>query len=137
MSMLTLSSEGTARLYRRDVRMDGTYGPAHGGWADLPELDSDVGIGTTRDAGSGTGTVAPRPGHRSDAHGQRGPLVWSAGLPGRRWPAVALVGSYELLMMVIRGSQAVPDRLPSKAEARDSLQEQARLGKAEVLIQVT
>lgn len=25
------------------------------------------------------------------------------------WPAVALVGSYELLMMVIRGSQAVAD----------------------------
>src|SRR5580704_3394482 len=25
------------------------------------------------------------------------------------WPALALVGSYELLMMVIRGSRAVPD----------------------------
>jgi hypothetical protein len=41
------------------------------------------------------------------------------------WPAVALVGSYELLMMVIRGSQAVPDRVPGKAEARDPFQEQA------------
>jgi Protein of unknown function (DUF2637) len=41
------------------------------------------------------------------------------------WPAVALVGSYELLMMVIRGSQAVPDGMPDKTEARDPLQEQA------------
>jgi hypothetical protein len=41
------------------------------------------------------------------------------------WPAVALVGSYELLMMVIRSSQAVPDAMPDKAEARDPLQEQA------------
>jgi hypothetical protein len=41
------------------------------------------------------------------------------------WPAVALVGSYELLMMVTRGSQAVPDGMPGKAEARDPLQEQA------------
>jgi hypothetical protein len=41
------------------------------------------------------------------------------------WPAVALVGSYELLMMVIRGSQVVPDGMPGKAEARDPLQEQA------------
>src|ERR1700760_1896497 len=35
------------------------------------------------------------------------------------WPAVALVGSYELLMMVIRGSQAVPDGTPDKAEVQD------------------
>jgi hypothetical protein len=41
------------------------------------------------------------------------------------WPAVALVGSYELLMMVVRGSQVVQDGVPGKAEARDPLQEQA------------
>jgi len=41
------------------------------------------------------------------------------------WPAVALVGSYELLMMVIRGSQVGPDSMPGKAEDRDPLQEQA------------
>jgi hypothetical protein len=41
------------------------------------------------------------------------------------WPAVALVGSYELLMTVIRGSQVVLDGLPGKAETRDPLQEQA------------
>jgi hypothetical protein len=41
------------------------------------------------------------------------------------WPAVALVGSYELLMMVIRGSQAGPDSMPGKAGDRDPLQEQA------------
>jgi hypothetical protein len=34
------------------------------------------------------------------------------------WPEVALVGSYELLMMVIRGSQMVPDGMPGNAEAR-------------------
>jgi hypothetical protein len=34
------------------------------------------------------------------------------------WPAVALVGSYELLMMVIRGFRVVPDGLPGKAEIR-------------------
>jgi hypothetical protein len=41
------------------------------------------------------------------------------------WPAVALVGSYELLMMIVHGSQAVPDGTPGKAEARDLLQERA------------
>src|SRR5690349_19875728 len=39
------------------------------------------------------------------------------------WPAAALVGSYELLMMVIRGSQVVPDGMPGRAGARDPLQE--------------
>ena len=41
------------------------------------------------------------------------------------WPAVALAGSYELLMMVIRGSQGVPDGVPGMTVARDPLQEQA------------
>jgi hypothetical protein len=33
------------------------------------------------------------------------------------WPAVALVGSYELLMMVVRGSQAAPGGAPGSAGA--------------------
>ena len=41
------------------------------------------------------------------------------------WPAVALVGSYELLMMVIRGSQAVPDGASGSAGSPDPLQERA------------
>jgi hypothetical protein len=41
------------------------------------------------------------------------------------WPAIALVGSYELLMMVIRNSHGVLDGLPGKAEAPDPLQDQA------------
>src|ERR1700729_4171190 len=41
------------------------------------------------------------------------------------WPAVALVGSYELLMMVIRSSQAVPDGLSDSANIPDPLGEQA------------
>ena len=38
------------------------------------------------------------------------------------WPAVALVGSYELLMMVIRGSQAASDGVPGDERAADPLQ---------------
>ena len=34
------------------------------------------------------------------------------------WPAVALVGSYELLMMVIRSSQAIPDACPAARVSR-------------------
>ena len=41
------------------------------------------------------------------------------------WPAVALVGSYELLMMVIRSSQAAPDGASGSAGIPDPLQEQA------------
>ena len=41
------------------------------------------------------------------------------------WPAVALVGSYELLMMVIRNSQAAPDGASGSAGIPDPLQEQA------------
>jgi hypothetical protein len=40
------------------------------------------------------------------------------------WPAVALVGSYELLMMVIRSSQATSDGASGSARA-DPLQEHA------------
>ena len=41
------------------------------------------------------------------------------------WLAVALVGSYELLMMVIRNSQAGPDAPSDTATMPDPLQEQA------------
>ena len=41
------------------------------------------------------------------------------------WPAVAPVGSYELLMMVIRGSQAVSDGVSGSADNPDPLDEQA------------
>jgi hypothetical protein len=46
------------------------------------------------------------------------------------WPAVALVGSYELLIMVIRGAQP-PDGVPGTTRAPDPLQEQA----AEVFVE--
>jgi hypothetical protein len=50
------------------------------------------------------------------------------------WPAVALVGSYELLMMVIRGAQAQPETavMPPVPDA-DPLQEQAAQAFAEDL----
>jgi hypothetical protein len=41
------------------------------------------------------------------------------------WPAVALVGSYELLMMVIRGSQVPPGAAPGTGLEADPLQERA------------
>ncbi len=41
------------------------------------------------------------------------------------WPTVALVGSYELLMMIIRSSQAVPDGISDGADNPDPLGEQA------------
>jgi hypothetical protein len=41
------------------------------------------------------------------------------------WPAVTLVGSYELLMLVIRSSQAVPDGMSGEREAQDPLQQRA------------
>jgi hypothetical protein len=49
------------------------------------------------------------------------------------WPAIALVGSYELLMVVIRNSQAAPDGVPGKAEAPDPLQDQAAAAFADQL----
>jgi hypothetical protein len=48
-----------------------------------------------------------------------------AGAAVAAWPAVALVGSYELLMMVIRGSQAAPHGKTGSAGVPDPLQEQA------------
>lgn len=41
------------------------------------------------------------------------------------WPAVALVGSYELLMMVIRSSQPAPGGITGSADNPDPLGEQA------------
>lgn len=41
------------------------------------------------------------------------------------WPAVALVGSYELLMMIIRSSQVTADAMPETERDEDPLQEQA------------
>jgi hypothetical protein len=41
------------------------------------------------------------------------------------WPAIALVGSYELLMMVIRHSQVPADDMSDSGRVVDPLQEQA------------
>ena len=51
-------------------------------------------------------------------HGQVGSAVAA-------WPAVALVGSYELLMMVIRSSQVPADGTPDTGHNMDPLQGQA------------
>jgi hypothetical protein len=41
------------------------------------------------------------------------------------WPAIALVGSYELLMMIIRNSQAASGGTPNSEKVADPLQRQA------------
>jgi hypothetical protein len=56
------------------------------------------------------------------AHGLGHGLVGAA---VAAWPAVALVGSYELLMMVIRGSQVPAGGRPGTGHDADPLQEQA------------
>jgi Protein of unknown function (DUF2637) len=56
------------------------------------------------------------------AHGLGHGLVGAA---VAAWPAVALVGSYELLMMVIRGSQVPAGGTPGTGHDTDPLQERA------------
>jgi Protein of unknown function (DUF2637) len=48
-----------------------------------------------------------------------------AGAAVAAWPAVALVGSYELLMMIIRNSQAPAQAAPGSSGDADPLQERA------------
>jgi hypothetical protein len=56
------------------------------------------------------------------AHGLRHGLIGAA---VAAWPAVALVGSHELLMLVIRGSQLSADGTADGGHTVDPLQEQA------------
>jgi hypothetical protein len=56
------------------------------------------------------------------AHGL-GPGIIGAAVAA--WPAVALVGSYELLMMVIRSSQVSADDPSDREHRTDPLREQA------------
>jgi hypothetical protein len=50
-------------------------------------------------------------------------MGWGAAVAA--WPAVALVGSHELLMKVIRGSRTARDRTSDSADNPDPLGEQA------------
>jgi hypothetical protein len=50
------------------------------------------------------------------------------------WPAIALVGSYELLMMVIRSSQVPAKNMSSRGHDADPLREQAAEVFAEQLV---
>jgi hypothetical protein len=64
------------------------------------------------------------------AHGLgHGPLGAAVG----PWPAVALAGLYELLMMVIRNSQASSGGAPDKTAAGDPLQKLVAVVSAEQL----
>jgi hypothetical protein len=107
--------------------VDGAPGAADGGRADLREFDGDAGLGAPQGAvpalarwllGLGiAATLAANVAHGL-GHGPVGAAVAA-------WSAVALVGSYELLMMVIRSSQAVPHGASGRAGIPDPLQEQA------------
>ena len=71
--------------------------------------------------------MAARPGHRGDAGGERRPRLGHGpvGAAVAAWPAVALVGSYELLMMVIRVPRLPDTAAQDRAGVPDPLQEQA------------
>jgi hypothetical protein len=64
------------------------------------------------------------------AHGLGRGLIGAA---AAAWSTVALVGSYELLMMVIHSSQALTDDAPAGKASADPLQEQVAELLAEVL----
>ena len=73
-------------------------------------------------AGSGSGLGIAGTLAANVAHGLGyGPV----GAAVAAWPAVALAGSYELLMTVIRGSQAVPDAISDSVNTPEPLGEQA------------
>jgi hypothetical protein len=87
--------------------MDGSAGAADGGRVDLREFDGDAGLRAPEAPvpalarwllGLGiTATLAANVAHGL-GHGLAGAAVAA-------WPAAALVGSYELLMMIIRSAQ--------------------------------
>jgi mRNA interferase RelE/StbE len=73
----------------------------------------------------------PRPASLKAVVGMPGVLRVRAGAAVAAWPAVALVGSYELLMMIIRGAQSsgvaagTPSVRPAPEQVADSLQARA------------
>jgi hypothetical protein len=92
----------------RRVGVDRSPGSADGGRADLCEFDRDARLSAPESTGSSTARWLLGPGISATlaadvAHGLGHGLIGAA---VAAWPAVALVGSYELLMMVIRGVQA-------------------------------
>ena len=86
--------------------MDSLAGAPNDGRVDLCHFDGDARLGAPEGAGSGAGAFAAGPGHRGVAHGLGHGAVGAA---VAAWPAVALIGSYELLMMIIRSAQVLED----------------------------
>ena len=80
----------------------------------LRQLNGGAVRGTAPGAGTLPGPVAARAGDRGDPHGEHGPglVPRPVGAVVAAWPAVSLVGSYELLVWLIRTSGAV-ERGPS------------------------
>jgi hypothetical protein len=93
---------------------DTTLGPS---LALAQGADGDAGLRASEGAGSGAGAVAARAGHHGDACGERRSRSRARPLTGAAvaaWPAVALVGSYELLMVIIRSAQAPEGTVPGR-----------------------
>lgn len=87
--------------------MDRAAGAVDSGQADLREFDGDAGLGAEGCTGARAGAVAPRLGHCRDASCEHCSHGLGHGLIGAavaEWPAVALVGSYELLAVIIHGT---------------------------------
>jgi hypothetical protein len=110
--------------------MDGSPGPAHRRRFDLREFNGHARLSATRGADADSRAAVARQRHRCDAGGQRiaryGPRHDRAAVAA--WPAVALVGSYELLMMIIRSAQ-IPSSFPNAhaVSSVDPLHEAAKL----------
>jgi hypothetical protein len=92
--------------------------PAHGRWPHLGKLDGHARLGAPWRAGASACAVAPGPWDRGHARGERRARGLGHGPVGaavEAWPAVALVGSYELLMMIIRAVQPEPPKATAPA----------------------
>ena len=105
--------------------MDGAAHPADGGRAHLGKLHGDARLSAAGQEGAHACALASGPlGIAATlaanvAHGLGHGLIGSA---VAAWPAVALVGSYELLMMIIRGAQsAASAAVPAAADAAPEL----------------
>jgi hypothetical protein len=87
--------------------VDGSDGSAHGGRADLCQFGGDARLGAPEGASADVGEVllGLGIGATSAANVGHGLGHCVVGAAVAAWPAVALVGSYELLMLIIRSFQ--------------------------------
>ena len=125
MACYEISVLSCGRTARRPGR---AIGLADHGRANLRHFDRDARLAAAESTGSCPGEVAAGSGGRRNACGQRGarPRQRLAGATAAAWPPVALVGSYELLMMIIH-SAAAPEQSAQPRETHDLRHERASL----------